>query len=76
MTEKAYFAKLAKEIGQFKMNSTEYAQAEMQVYRMYKEAGFNLKRAREFNEKCLSLAVKPDSEEFKLPFAQVSKKKV
>lgn len=74
MTEKAYFAKLAKEIGKFKMNGTEYVQAEKQVYRMYKEAGHDLKKVREFNEKCLSLAVKPDSEEFEQFFTEVSRK--
>jgi hypothetical protein len=77
MTEKAYFAKLAKELGEFRINSTcraRRAQIQRHVYHMYKEAGYDLKRAQEFTEKCLNLAVKPDSEEIRKFLARASKK--
>jgi hypothetical protein len=74
MNEKAYFQMLAEDIKQYRLSDKENVQVERRVYNMYKEAGYDLKKAEDFNEKCLNLAVKPNSEELSAVVMSVSKK--
>jgi uncharacterized protein (UPF0335 family) len=74
MTEKGYFKKIREELGQSKTNKTELNNFQKHFYREYKEAGYDFKILQEFNEKCLALAVKPDTEEMKQFFEEIFEK--